>query len=101
MLFFGQTPNSAVKESILQQTGCLHYGRHDIFTFFRNMGQLLYFYLKNKQTSDSVPIKAISMNFFMQSYQSKIAYRISGKNFGIGNNIKSIPLYAVFCTDFQ
>ena len=25
----------AVKESILQQTGCLHYGRHDIFTFFR------------------------------------------------------------------
>ena len=24
----------AVKESILQQTGCLQYGRHDIFTFF-------------------------------------------------------------------
>ncbi len=45
MLFFGQTPNSAVKESILLQTGCLHYGRHDIFTFFRNMGQLLYYCL--------------------------------------------------------
>ena len=41
------------------------------------------------------------MNFFMQGYQSKIAYRISGKNFGIGNNIKSTLLYAVFCTDFQ
>ena len=25
----------AVKESILQLTGCLRYGRHDIFTFFR------------------------------------------------------------------
>ena len=23
----------AVKESVLQQTGCLHYGRHEIFTF--------------------------------------------------------------------
>ena len=36
----------AVKESILQQTGCLHYGRHDIFTFFRNMEQLLYYCYK-------------------------------------------------------
>lgn len=37
MLFVEQTLNStsgAVKESILQQTGCLRYGRHDIFTFF-------------------------------------------------------------------
>ena len=46
-------------------------------------------------------VKAISMNTFVQSYQSKIAYRISSKNFGVGNNIKSIPLYAVFCIDFQ
>ena len=46
-------------------------------------------------------VKAISMNSFVQSYQSKIAYRISSKNFGVGNNIKSIPLYAVFCIDFQ
>ena len=47
MLFVEQTLNStsgAVKESILQQTGCLRYGRHDIFTFFRNLGQLLYYY---------------------------------------------------------
>ena len=28
---------------ILQQTGCLHYGRHDIFKSFRNVGQLLYY----------------------------------------------------------
>lgn len=46
-------------------------------------------------------VKAISMNTFVQSYQSKIAYRISSKNFGVGNNVKSIPLYAVFCIDFQ
>ena len=46
-------------------------------------------------------VKAISMNSFVQGYQSKIAYRISSKNFGVGNNIKSIPLYAVFCIDFK
>ena len=32
-------------KSILQQTGCLRYGRHDIFTFFQNVGLLLYYYL--------------------------------------------------------
>lgn len=32
----------AVKESVLQQTGCLHYGRHDIFTFF---GMWVYCYI--------------------------------------------------------
>lgn len=26
---------STVEESLLQQTGCLHCGRHDNFTFFR------------------------------------------------------------------
>lgn len=32
----------AVKESVLQQMGCLHYGRHDIFTFF---GMWVYCYI--------------------------------------------------------
>ena len=35
----------AVKESILQQTGCLHYGRHDIFTSF--FGMWVYCYVIN------------------------------------------------------
>lgn len=42
-------------------------------------------------------VKAISMNTFVKEYGSTIAYRISGKNFGMANGIKSIPLYAVFC----
>ena len=45
----------AVKESILQQTRCLHYGRHDILTFFRNMGQLLYYYLYFYKKQDVLP----------------------------------------------
>jgi predicted AAA+ superfamily ATPase len=32
-----------------------------------------------------------------QIYNPKYSIRISGKNFGFDNNIKSVPLYAVFC----
>lgn len=30
-------------------------------------------------------------------YKSEYALRISKKNFGFENGIKSVPLYAVFC----
>ena len=46
-------------------------------------------------------VKAISMNTFVQEYKSPIAYRISSKNFGLGNGIKSIPLYAAFCIEME
>ena len=46
-------------------------------------------------------VKAISMNTFVQEYKSPIAYRISSKNFGLGNEIKSIPLYAAFCIEVE
>ena len=45
----------AVKESILLQTGCLHYGRHDIFTFFQNAGQ---YYQKLLLSTRSVVVSA-------------------------------------------
>ena len=38
-----------------------------------------------------------SMAIFTKKYNSPYAIRISQKNFGFANNIKSIPLYAVFC----
>jgi predicted AAA+ superfamily ATPase len=38
-----------------------------------------------------------SLNVFMEKYQSEYAIRISKKNFGFENAIKSVPLYAVFC----
>ena len=41
--------------------------------------------------------RAKSLGVFMQTYQSEYAIRISKKNFGFENNIKSVPLYAVFC----
>ena len=41
--------------------------------------------------------KSTSMNMFMKKYNSPYAIRISLKNFGFENSIKSVPLYAVFC----
>ena len=40
-----------------------------------------------------------SMALFAKKYMSQYAIRISQKNFGFDNNIKSIPLYAVHCID--
>lgn len=37
-----------------------------------------------------------SLNVYMKRYNPKYAIRISTKNFGIKNNIKSVPLYAAF-----
>ena len=45
----------------------------------------------------STHIKARSLDLYMKTYNPKYAIRISEKNFGFENNIKSIPLYAVFC----
>lgn len=44
-------------------------------------------------------VDAISMNNFKKTYKCPFAYRISGKNFGLANDIKSVPLYAVFCIE--
>jgi hypothetical protein len=38
-----------------------------------------------------------SMALFIKKYNSPCAIRISQKNFRFENNIKSVPLYAVFC----
>lgn len=38
-----------------------------------------------------------SLNEYINKYKPSFAIRISTKNFGFENNIKSVPLYAVFC----
>ena len=41
--------------------------------------------------------KSKSLNTYIQAYQPSYSIRISSKNFGLVNGIKSVPLYAVFC----
>jgi hypothetical protein len=38
-----------------------------------------------------------SLGIFAKKYNSPYAIRISKKNFGFENNIKSVPLYSAFC----
>ena len=43
--------------------------------------------------------KSKTLNYLKESGVSEISYRISMKNFGCENGIKSVPLYAVFCIE--
>ena len=38
-----------------------------------------------------------SLNEYIKKYNPKYSIRISSKNFGMENGIKSVPLYAIFC----
>ena len=42
-----------------------------------------------------------SITNYINEYNPKYAIRISSKNFGFKNNIKSVPLYAVFCINLD
>jgi hypothetical protein len=42
-------------------------------------------------------VKSKSLSVYMQQFKPQYAIRISAKNFGLENNIKSVQLYAVFC----
>lgn len=41
--------------------------------------------------------KSKSLNIYINQYKPIYSIRLSTKNFGMSNNIKSIPLYATFC----
>ena len=42
-------------------------------------------------------VRAKSLRSYVSLYQPPYSIRVSAKNFGFENNIKSIPLYALFC----
>jgi predicted AAA+ superfamily ATPase len=58
-----------------------------------------------QQGVDVVPVevkagirtRSKSFGIFMTDYKCRYGIRISKKNFGFENGIKSVPLYAVFC----
>ena len=49
------------------------------------------------EVKSSDNIRSRSLNEYVNKYSPEYSIRISSKNFGFENNIKSIPLYAVFC----
>lgn len=49
------------------------------------------------EVKSGIRTQSKSLNEYIKKYNPKYSIRISLKNFGIENNIKSVPLYAVFC----
>ncbi|MGN1327018.1 MAG: ATP-binding protein [Clostridia bacterium] len=49
------------------------------------------------EVKSNIHTKSRSLDLYMKTYNPKYAIRISERNFGFENNIKSVPLYAVFC----
>ena len=49
------------------------------------------------EVKSNIHTKSRSLDMYIKSYNPKYSIRISEKNFGFENNIKSVPLYAVFC----
>ena len=51
------------------------------------------------EVKTSTHVKARSLNNYIEEFKPRYSIRVSLKNFGFKNNIKSVPLYAVFCID--
>lgn len=49
------------------------------------------------EVKSNIHTKSRSLDLYMKENKPKYAIKISEKNFGFENNIKSVPLYAVFC----
>ncbi len=49
------------------------------------------------EVKSSFNVKAKSLQTYIKKYSPKYSIRISAKNFGNENGIRSIPLYAIFC----
>lgn len=44
-------------------------------------------------------VRSKSLRTFREIYEPAYVYRVSGRNFGYENGVKSVPLYAVYCIE--
>lgn len=69
-----------------------NFNRYEIDFLIKVDGDIIPVEVKNGRRTNSK-----SLNEYIKKYNPKYSIRISSKNFEFENNIKSIPLYAVFC----
>jgi len=62
------------------------------FVIQNSAGQVIPIEVKSSEN-----VRSKSLQQFISRYDPPYSIRISAKNFGFENNIKSVPLYAVFC----
>ena len=80
---------------IISKTKELYYynfDRYEIDFLIKIDGDIIPVEVKSGKLSSSK-----SLNEYIKKYKPKYNIRISAKNFGFENNIKSVPRYAVFC----
>lgn len=68
------------------------FSKYEIDFLINNIGDIIPIEVKSGRRNTSK-----SLNEYIKKYNPKYSIRISSKNFGFENNIKSVPLYAVFC----
>ena len=68
------------------------FDRYEIYFLIKRDGDIIPIEVKSGRRTNSK-----SLNEYIKKYNPKYSIRISSKNFGFENNIKSVPLYAVFC----
>lgn len=69
-----------------------NFDRYEIDFLIKIDGDIIPVEVKSGRRSTSK-----SLNEYIKKYNPKFSIRVSSKNFGFENNIKSVPLYAVFC----
>lgn len=91
---------SVTENYVAQALATNHYGLY----YWTSGGQAeLDFILQKENDIFAVEVKtgtrtkSKSLNMFVGKYKPTYSIRISANNFGFENNIKSVPLYAVFC----
>ncbi len=69
-----------------------NFDKYEIDFLYNEIGDIIPIEVKSGRRTNSK-----SLNEYIKKYNPKYSIRISAKNFGFDNNIKSVPLYSVFC----
>lgn len=94
-MFRGVLTENFVACSLFPKSKELYYynfDKYEIDFLVKIVGEIIPIEVKSGRRTNSK-----SLNEYIKKYNPKYSIRISGKNFGFDNNIKSVPLYAVFC----
>ena len=95
-MYRGVITENYVAENLISNEIDLHYwinqNQAEIDFLMYNKDGIIPIEVKSSENNQSKSLK-----FYIEKYKPKYGIRLSTKNFGYENNIKSIPLYAIFC----
>lgn len=106
MILYGNDNFSEFKGALTENYVCsaLAMNNYTPYYFEKNQTLEIDFIIQDKEgniipveVKSAEHVRATSLNNYVKRYSPKYSIRISGKNFGFENGIKSVPLYAVFC----